>query len=104
MLVTCDSPWSICPTGTGKCCVWLGRPQARCDTVQPGSLSRAHKSVHLRPGGQGRKGLGVTVSSGLIQFHVVILNKNVEGRVECRGDAKKMKEAEVKKYNTKQCK
>lgn len=56
------SPWWICPAGTGRCCVWLGRPRARCDTVKPGSLSRARKSFHLRPGGQEERGQRVKAS------------------------------------------
>lgn len=60
--VTHDSPWWICPAGTGRCCVWLGRPRARCDTVKPGSLSRARKSFHLRPGGQEERGQRVKAS------------------------------------------
>lgn len=60
--VTRDSPWWICPAGTGRCCVWLGRPRARCDTVKPGSLSRARKSFHLRPGGQEERGQRVKAS------------------------------------------
>lgn len=51
-LTTSDSPWWICPAGTGRCCVLLERLLAQYGTALPGSLSHARRSCHPRPRGQ----------------------------------------------------